>query len=94
MLGSDESIKMGISYVKVLGTILRNLYGTKIGLYVGTYMGSLNGSLDGYNVEKLEGLLIEEPLVYTSVKVIGYDKGIKLGSTDGRVFGTILGDLA
>ena len=34
-----------------------------------------------------------DSLGYTDVKVHGSDKGIKLGSTDGKVIGNILGNV-
>ena len=36
VLGSDEGIKLGLSDVKVLGTILANVDGIILGLDVGT----------------------------------------------------------
>ena len=40
---SDEGIKLVSTDVKVLGTILGNVYGITLEIDVGTYMGSLNG---------------------------------------------------
>ena len=37
--------------------------------------------------------MIEGSMRYTDGKVIEYDEGIKMGSTDGKVFGTILGNV-
>ena len=42
---------------------------------------------------KLEGILLGEYLGYTDGKVLRYDEGIKMGSTDGKVLVTILGNL-
>ena len=53
-------------------------------------MGSLDISFDGSNDGKLEGLFLEDSLVYTDGTVLGSDEGIKLGSTDGKVIDTIL----
>ena len=44
--GSDEGIKLGSTYGKVLGTILVNLDGITLGIYVGTDMGYLDVSFD------------------------------------------------
>ena len=56
-------------------------------------MGFLNVSFDGYNYGKLEGLCLVYLLVSTDVKVLGSVEGIKLGSTDGRVLSTTLGNV-
>ena len=58
MLGFDEGIKLGLSDGKVIGTILGNVDGIKIGLDVETNLGSVDGSIVGSNDVKLEGLLI------------------------------------
>ena len=53
VLGSDEGIKLILSYGKVLGTILGNVYGITLGLGVGTYLVYLDGYFDGSNYGKL-----------------------------------------
>ena len=54
---------------------------------------SLYGSVDGSNYLKIEVLLLGDSLVYTDGKVLGYDEGIKLGLFDGKVTGTIIGNV-
>ena len=58
MIGSDEGIKLGSADIKVIGTILVNVDGIKLGIDVGKYMGALYGSFDGSNDVKLGGLLL------------------------------------
>ena len=53
-------------------------------------MGSFDISFDCSNAGKLEGILIWGSLVYTDGKVPRYHEFINLGSTDGKVLGTIL----
>ena len=53
-------------------------------------MGSLDISFDGSNDDKLEGLLLGGSLGYIDVKVLITDKGIKMGSSGGKVISTIL----
>ena len=55
-LDSYEVIKLGLSYGKLLGTILGNADGVTLGIDVGRYIFSLDGSFDGSNDDKLEGL--------------------------------------
>ena len=83
MLGSDEGIKLGLSDGEVLGTILGNVDGITLGIGVGTELAPLDGSFGGSNDDNLEGLLLENLLVYTGGKVIGSDEGMKLGLFDG-----------
>ena len=90
MLDSDEGIKVGIFYGKVLGTILENVDGITLFIDVGTYLVYSYVSFDGSNYGKLEELLIWGSLVYTDGKVFSSDEGIKLGSNGGKVLGTIL----
>ena len=71
--GSDEGIKLGLFYGKVLGTILLNVDEITLGFGVGTDMVSVYGFFDGYNDGNIEGLLL----------------GDSLGSTYGKVLGTI-----
>ena len=74
----------------MLGTTLGNVYGIILGIEVGTEMGSLDGLFDCPNDVNIEGLLTGDSLVYTEGKVIGSNKGIKLGLSGGKVIGTIL----
>ena len=60
---------------------------------VRTYLGSLDGSFDGSNYGKLQVLLHGDSLGYNDGKFHGSDEGIKLGFTDVKVLGTILGNL-
>ena len=69
MPGSDEGIKLGLSYGKVLGAIVKNSYEVTIGLDVGTDLGSLDRSIGGYNGGKIEVLLLGDSLVYIDGKV-------------------------
>ena len=71
-LVSDKGIRLGYTYGKVLGTILRYVDGITLGIDIGTELGFLDESVYGSNNGKLEGLLI----------------GDSLGSTDGKVFGS------
>ena len=56
-------------------------------------MGSLDGYFDGSNDGKLEGLYLGCSLVKTDGKVPGSDEVIRLGLFDGKVIGTILGNV-
>ena len=76
MLGSDDGIKLGSTYGKVLGTKLGSVYGITLDLDVGTELGSLDGSFDASNDGKLEGLLIVDSLVSTDGKVLVSDMGM------------------
>ena len=62
VLGSDKGIKLWISFVKVLGTMLWNVYGITLGLDIETELGSLDGSFDGFHDEILEVLFLGESL--------------------------------
>ena len=93
LLDSSEGIKLVISDVKLLCTILGNVYGIIIWLDVGTYLGLLDGSFDGYNDDNIEGLLLGDLLGSTDGKVLGSYEGIKLGISDGKVIGNILGNV-
>ena len=90
MYGSDEGIKLRLFDVKVLVTILVNVYGITLVVDVGTQLGSLNESLDGSHDGKIDGLFLVGSLGYTGFKVYGYDEVIKLGSNDGKVLFRIL----
>ena len=61
--------------------------------FLGTYLVSLDGSFDGFDYGNLERLFIGGSLGSTYVKAPGSDEGIKLGSTDSKVLGTILGNV-
>ena len=56
-------------------------------------MDSLDGSFDGSDDGNIECLLLGFLMRYTDGKALGSDKGIKLGSTDDKVLGTILGNI-
>ena len=73
VLGSDEGIKLGISYGKLLGTILLNLDVITLRLDVGTDLVSLDRSCGGSNDGKFEGLFHGDSLGYTDGKVHGSD---------------------
>ena len=77
MLGSDEGIKMGSSGCKFLIFVIVIVYGITLGIDVGTELGSLDGSYDGYNDGNCDDLLHRE----------------SLGSTDGKVQRTVLGNV-
>ena len=47
----------------------------------------INGSIDG----KLEGSLLVVLLWFTGGTVLGSEEGIRIGSTDGKVLGNMLG---
>ena len=49
VIDSNEGIKLGLSYGKVLVTILINVYVNKLGLDVGTEMGFLDRFFEGSN---------------------------------------------
>ena len=53
----------------------------------------MDGSFDGYDDGKFEGLFLGGSLVSTDDKALGSNEGIKLGSTDVKFLGTILGIL-
>ena len=42
VIGSDEVIKPGLSDGKLLGNIIRNVYGITLGIGVGTELGYLD----------------------------------------------------
>ena len=90
VLGSDEGIKMGSNDNKALGPILGNVDVITLGIDVVTELGSLDESFDGSNDVKLEVLLLGGLLGFTDGKVLGSDEGIKTGSTDVNMLGTII----
>ena len=83
---SDEGLKMVCTDGKLFVTIPVNVDRITLGLDIGTNLVSLDGSFDGSNDGKLEGLLIGYAMGYIDGKLLGSDGGIKLGSTDGKVF--------
>ena len=93
VLGSGVGINLKYTDGKVLGTLPGNIAGNILGIYVGTELGYLDGSFDGYNDDKLKEILHVDSLIYTHGKLIGTVEGIRLRSTDGRVLGTILGNV-
>ena len=88
VLGTDEGITLGLSYGKVIGTILVNVYVITFRIDVGTELGSLDVSFDGSNDNMIEELLLGYSQGSTGDKVLGYNEGIKLGLSDGKVFVT------
>ena len=84
VLGCDEAIELGSTYGKVPGTILVNIDVIKLVFNIRIELGSLDGSSNVSN---------DGNLGYTYCKVFYSDEGIKLGSTYGKVIGTILGDV-
>ena len=93
VIGSDEGIKLELSYIKFIGTILVNVVGITLGIDGRTDLVSSGVSFDDFNDGKLEGLLLGVSLVSTDCKVIGSDEVVKLVSTDGKVLRTILGNV-
>ena len=89
-MASDEVIKLGLSYGKVIDTILGNLDGVILGIDDETNLVYLDESFDDYNESKVEGLFREGSFLSTGGKVLGSDEGIKLGLFDGKVLRTIL----
>ena len=75
MFGSDDSIKLGYTDSKLIGTIVGNIYKITLGIDVGTELVYLDGSFDGSNDGNIEGLLINKVLVSTGGKKLGYDEG-------------------
>ena len=56
-------------------------------------VGLLDVSFDSSNCGKLEGLFLGDSLGYTYGKVLGSHEVIKMVLSDGKVLGTILGNL-
>ena len=69
VFGSDEGIKLGLFDVKVLVTILGNIYGITPGINVGIELVSLDGSFYVSNNTKLGGLFLGDSLLSTDGKV-------------------------
>ena len=76
----------------MLRTILGNEYEITLGLDVETELSSLDGYFDGSNYNKLEGKRIGYCFGYSDGEVMGYEKCINLGSTDGKLLDTIFGN--
>ena len=93
LLGSDEGIKLGICYGKVVCTTIVNAYGITIGVDVGTDMGSLDVSFDGFNYGKLEGLFLGSSPGSSDGKDPDSAKDIIVGLFDDKFIGTILGNV-
>ena len=93
MILYDKGIKLGSTDGKVIDTILGNLDGIALGIDVGNERGYLDGAFDDFNDGKLEVIFLGDSLGFTVGKVLVYDEGIKLGSTDGYCFGTKLGNV-
>ena len=62
-------------------------------LMMGQRLPYLYGYFDGSNDCNLVILLLGDSMGYTDGKVLGSNEGIKLVSTDGKVFGNIFGNL-
>ena len=77
----------------MLGTIIGNVYGIKLGHDVVKELDSLDQCFDGSNDGSFEWLFLEDSLVSTDGKVLGSDEGISLSPTDGKVLGTIPGNV-
>ena len=90
VLGTNEGIKLGMCYGKMVGTMLWNLDGITFGNNVETELGSLDGYFDFYNDFKLEILLIRDLLGFTDVNVLWCMEAIKLRSSDDEAIGGIL----
>ena len=93
VFGSDEGIKLGSNGGKVLFNIIVNIYGITLGIDIGTDLGSLDRSLHGSNDWNIKSSFLGGSLRSNDGKVIDSNESIKLGSTEGKVFGTILGNL-
>ena len=93
VLGSDEVINLVLYDSKVIFTILRNVDGITLGLDVETQLGYLDVPFDGSNNDNLKELFLGDSLEYNGGKFIGSDEVIKVGYTDGKVLGTILGNV-
>ena len=93
VIGSDEGIKLVSTDGKLLVTILGNVYGITLGIDVETDLGSLDGSFDRSNDSNIEGLLLGDSMGCTDGKVLGYNEGIRVVTTDSKVFVTIIGNV-
>ena len=77
----------------MFGTMLGNVDVITLGLDVGIDLESLDGYFGVSNDGKLEVLFIGGSLGSTYCEILGSDEGIKLVSTGGKVFSTILGNV-
>ena len=77
----------------MIGTIIGNLDVIKLGIDVETKFESLYGYFDGSNDGKSEDCFLEDFPECNHGKVLGSDEGIKMGSTNGKFIGTILGNV-
>ena len=89
--GYDKRIKLRSLDGRFLGNILGNVYIITLGLVVGTNMVYLDGSFDGSDDGKLEVLFKIYSLGFTDNKIPGYNEGIKLGLSYGKLLANILG---
>ena len=78
---------------KLIGTILVNVDVITLGIDVGTDLTSSTRSFGCSNHGKLDRFWLRGALRPTGGKVLGSDEVIKIGSTNGNVPGTILGNL-
>ena len=90
MIEFNDVLKLGCTEGNFL-TILVNVDGITIWLDVRTELGSLNGFFDGSYDDTIEGLLVGESMRSNDNKVIGFDEGIKMGLSDCKMLGIILG---
>ena len=74
----------------MIGTILKNVDGIKLGVDFGTELASLDEPFHNTNYGKLEGLLFGDSLGSNNGKVLGSDEGIKLRFFYCKVISTIL----
>ena len=93
MLESNDGIKLGSTDGNVIRTILGYIDGITLELSVRIELDSLDGSFDGSKNGYLQELWIGGSLGSTHGKVLVYYECINLGSTDGRVIGTIPGNV-
>ena len=77
----------------MIGIIIGNVDGILTWLHIRTELCSLHSFFGGSNDGNLEGLFIGVSLKCTDTKVLGSDEGIKLGLSDCKVIGTLLGDV-
>ena len=69
------------------------VYGITLEIGVGKELVYLDVFLDNSNYKKLEVLLLGGLLGHAGDKVSVSNEGIKLGKSDGKVLGTIFGDV-
>ena len=62
-------------------------------LDIGNNLLSLDGSFGDSTGDNIEGLLIVDSMGSTDNKIFISEEGIQLGSTDGNVIGTLLGNV-